>query len=149
MIRTFGRALSRLLPRTEGPLQVDSIVLMAGLMGLGLIVLAAAGIGVDALSSNDAARARMATLSPDFDASTCPDNWIIVHAANTGLMPVDLEGLYAEKDLSTDNATILALLGAHAKTPRDFRYRAPMRLAELQIMMCLAEDRKLPLPAPP
>lgn len=124
-------------PRRSVP--VDSIVMMAGLFGLGLIVLGAATHDIDALAGTTDVRTRIAVLSPDYDASACPSGWIAAHAAHTGLSQDALRTWFAQKDQTTDSATILAILAEHAQAPRDFRYRAPMRLAERQILMCLAE----------
>lgn len=149
MISTLSRALSRFGFRAHGSLQVDSIVMMSGLVGLGLLVLGTAGQSMGTLALKTDVRTRVAVLSPNFDASACPSGWITAHAAHTGLAPKDLRAWYAHKNRTTDSATIIAALAAHAKAPRDFRYRAPLRLAELQILMCLAEQRDLAIPDHP
>jgi len=147
MISTRYKALSWFNSLTQSSMPVDSIVMMSGLLGLGLIVLGAAANNMDTLAGAADVRTRLAVLSPDYDASACPSGWIESHSAHTGLSQDDLRAWFAQKDKTTDSATILAVLSAHAQAPHDFRYRAPMRLAELQILMCLAERRELPLPA--
>ena len=147
MISTLHKALPWFRHWTQRTVPVDSIVMMAGLLGLGLIVLGAAAHDIDALANTTDVRTRIAVLSPDYDASACPSGWIAAHAAHTGLSQDDLRSWLAQKDRTIDSATILAVLAVHAQTPHDFRYRAPMRLAELQILMCLAERRELTLPA--
>lgn len=141
----FKTALSRFIFRTEGTIQVDSVVMMSGLVGLGLILFGTVGHGTSMLSTSASAQMRITVLSADFDASDCPIGWVNAHAANTGLAPSDLETWFNQHDRNLTDATILAALEAHAQAPRDFRYRAPMRLAELQILMCLATQRELTL----
>lgn len=141
----FKTALSRFIFRTEGTIQVDSIVMMSGLVGLGLILFGTVGHGTNMLSADASAQMRVTVLNANFDASACPKGWINAHAANTGLAPADLETWYDRHSRDLSDATILAALDAHAQAPRDFRYRAPMRLAELQILMCVATQRELTL----
>lgn len=124
-------------------MQIDSVVMMSGLIGLGLILTGTVGHGMDVLSSNVHGNARVAVLDSGFDASACPKGWIKAHADNTGLTPQDIASWYAQKSRAVSDATVLAALDAHAQAPKDFRFRAPMRLAELQILMCLAENRGL------
>ena len=121
--------------------------MMSGLFGLGLIVLGAAAHNMDALVGTTDAHIPIAMLSPDYDASACPSGWIAAHAAHTGLSQDDLRPWFTQKDQTTDSATNLAVLAEHALAPRDFRDRALMRLAELQILTCLAERRELTFPA--
>ena len=145
MIRTLTKAILRIKAHASGSLKVDSIVMLSGLVGLCLIVLGAADQNMDALAQTSDAPTRVAVLSPDFDDSACPSDWITAHAAHTGLATDDIRAWYTQKNRTTDSGMVMAALAAHAQAPRDFRYRTPMRLAELQILMCLAEARDLPL----
>jgi hypothetical protein len=122
------------------------MVMLTGLVGFILLIAGAALQALPALDDKTGETMRRAVLAPDYDASLCPRNWKAAHAENAGLTEAEMETWYRQGRRSLDDATLLEVLRAHRSAPTDFRYRAPLALAKLQIVMCLATERGLDLP---
>lgn len=146
MLPKVRSALVRFWGETEGAVTVDSIVMMAGLVGLALAVMGAVGSGMESLSKDTSARIRLAVVSPGFDTSACPQGWQKTHAENTGMREAEIRAWHGQERRDTGDVTLMTTLTTHAEAPLDFRYRDPMALAHLQILMCLAKERDLDIP---
>jgi hypothetical protein len=140
------RLVRRFLHGTNGSVTVDVVVMVAGLAGFGLVLLASVGTGVEAASQATNSALRREVVARGFDASSCPADWQVTHAQNTGLSVATLHEWYGQEGRATPDAMVVATLRAHADVPQDFRFQDPMTLAHLQIMMCLADDRRLAIP---
>lgn len=143
MFARFATQLSHYIRSESGTAQIDSAVLIAGLLGMGMVLVSTVSQGMEAAQHDANKVLRAAVVAPGFDRSPCPDGWAEKHASNSGVGVQQIEDWHNAERASLSTDALLEALRAHDAAPLDFRYRDPLRLAHLQIMMCIAQEREV------
>lgn len=89
---------------------------------------------------------RRAVIEAGFDASICPDGWAADHAALLPLTEAEVTAWYLNESLRLSDADVIASVGLYVTQVRDFRRIQGPALTRNQILLCIAESRRLVTP---
>ncbi|WP_092778095.1 hypothetical protein [Jannaschia pohangensis] len=113
-------------------------------MSLALGVMVAQATLAPVITTEDALRE--AVSQAGFDASICPDGWAADHAALLDVAESEVTAWYLQDALTLSDQDVIAAVGYYVTHPKDFRRIEGMALTRTQIMLCIAESRRLTTP---
>lgn len=136
--------LARRLPQSgRTSLEALGIAVAAGAMTV--------AIG-SALGEADDARAAMVEEGPalreiveasGFDAAICPDGWAADHAPMLQMTEAEVTAWYLRDALERDDADVRDSIAAWLAAPADYRMVEGAALTQTQILLCVAESRRM------
>ncbi|WP_139176600.1 hypothetical protein [Jannaschia faecimaris] len=89
---------------------------------------------------------RRAVVQSGFDASICPDGWAADHAAMLPLTEAEVTAWYLTEATRLSDAEVIASVGIYVTQIKDFRQIEGPALTRNQILLCIAESRRLVTP---
>ncbi|MEL6585301.1 MAG: hypothetical protein AAFY65_14335 [Pseudomonadota bacterium] len=129
--------------------QTSSLEAWCLLVGLGGMVLA---LGVTVAQATFAplvvteSALRRAAIAADFDRSLCPDGWADTHADLLGLSEAQVTAWYLRESFEMTDQDVITAAGMYLSNPKDFRQIQGPALTRNQIVLCIAESRRLTQP---
>ncbi|WP_179381427.1 hypothetical protein [Jannaschia marina] len=141
LVLSLGRSpLSRRASRAE------TLCMMVGLGGLGLALgVTVAQATLPPVLETEAAL-RRAVVEAGFDDAFCPDGWAADHAALLPLTEAEVMAWYLGESFALTDAEVIASVGLYVTEPRDYRQIQGAALTRNQILLCIAESRRLVTP---
>lgn len=146
--------LSRLFRTTRTPAggarratsAAETVCMMVGLGGMALALgVTVAQATLPPVLETEAALRRAVT-EAGFDASICPDGWAADHAQLLPMSEAEITAWYLSEAMSLSDAEVIASVGLYVTQPRDFRQIEGPALTRTQILLCIAESRRLVTP---
>ncbi|WP_220748034.1 hypothetical protein [Jannaschia pagri] len=89
---------------------------------------------------------RRAVVAADFDGSLCPDGWAADHAQVLGLSEAEVSAWYLRDSFTLSDREVIAGVGFFLSNASDFRNVEGTALTRNQILLCIAEGRRLTQP---
>ena len=148
-VPTFSRLRAAWARATDGvdpASRFESVCLMLGLGGLLVAIAVTVAQQTFAPILRTEAALRQAMAAADFDASVCPDGWAADHARLLGLTEAEVTAWYLREALRLSDVDIITTVGLYVTRPQDFRQIEGPALTRNQIVLCIAESRRLTTP---
>lgn len=124
----------------------ESLCMMVGLGGMALALgVTVAQATLPPVPETEAAL-RRAVIAAGFDAAICPDGWAADHAEILPLTEAEIIGWYLSEAMKLSDAEVIASVGLYVTRARDFRQVEGTALTRNQILLCIAESRRLVTP---
>lgn len=148
--RTVAARLSDTDPadggRQAGASRLETACMVLGLggMALALGVTVAQATLAPLLETEDALR--QAVAEAGFDDTVCPDGWADDHARLLNLTEAEVTAWYLRDALTLSDADVIASVGLYITRASDFREIQGPALTRNQILLCIAESRRLTTP---
>ena len=138
--------LTRIRQAVRTPDRFETLSLIGGLGGL----MTALGVTVaqamlPPVIETEAAL-RRAVIAAGFDAALCPDGWATDHAALLGRPESEIKAWYLRTAMQASDSEVIAAVGLWVTRADDFRQIAGVALTRNQIMLCIADSRRLTTP---
>ena len=89
---------------------------------------------------------RRAVVAADFDGSLCPDGWANDHAALLGMTEAEVSAWYLRESFELSDQEVITSVGFYLANATDFRQIEGPALTRNQILLCIAESRRLTQP---
>lgn len=89
---------------------------------------------------------RRVVIESGFDAAFCPDGWAADHAALLPLTEAEVTAWYLSENMRLSDADVIASVGLYVMHPKDFRHIEGRAMTRTQILLCIAESRRLVTP---
>ena len=86
---------------------------------------------------------RQAVAEAGFDDAICPDGWADDHARLLDLSEAEVTAWYLRDALTLSDADVIASVGLYVTRASDFREIQGPALTRHQILLCIAESRRL------
>jgi|TARA_R110000850_G_scaffold2316_1_gene11389 hypothetical protein len=86
---------------------------------------------------------RQAVAEAGFDDAICPDGWADDHARLLDLSEAEVTAWYLRDALTLSDADVIASVGLYVTRASDFREIQGPALTRNQILLCIAESRRL------
>jgi hypothetical protein len=93
-----------------------------------------------------AAELRMIVARAGFEAAVCPDGWAARHAALLDLSEAQVTAWYLRESMELSDREVIGAVGVFLENPKDFRGIEGAALTRNQILLCIAESRRLTTP---
>lgn len=119
---------------------------MLGLGGMLLAVVVTVAQQTFAPVLRTGAALRQAMAQADFDPCVCPDGWAAAHARRLGLTEAEVTAWYLREALRLSDEDVISTVGIIVARPDDVRRIEGAALARNQIVLCIAESRRLTTP---
>lgn len=129
---------------TTNRVETACLVLGLGGMALALGVTVAQATLPQVLETE--AALRRAVVEAGFDARICPDGWAADHAAILPLTEAEVTAWYLRDAMVLSDADVIASVGLYVTRASDFRELEGAALTRNQILLCIAESRRLVTP---
>ena len=145
----FPRTQSRARASRRGWVATSRAETLCMVVGLGGMALA---LGVTVAQATlppvieTEAALRRAVVAAGFDAGICPEGWAADHAAILPLTEAEVTAWYLEEAMQITDAEVIASVGFYVTQPADFRQLEGAALVRNQILLCIAESRRLVTP---
>lgn len=120
------------------------MVLGLGGMALALGVTVAQATLVPVTLTADALR--QAVAAADFDDAICPDGWAADHAKLLGLTEAQVTAWYLRESLELTDRDVIGGVTVYLANAQDYRMIEGPALTRNQILLCVAESRRLTTP---
>lgn len=89
---------------------------------------------------------RKAVIAADFDDALCPDGWAADHAALLGMTEAEVSAWYLREAFELSDKDVITGAGLYLSNAKDFRMIEGPALTRNQILLCIAESRRLTQP---
>ncbi|TFL16896.1 hypothetical protein [Jannaschia formosa] len=89
---------------------------------------------------------RKAAVAADFEGGLCPDGWAADHAALIGQTEAEVMAWYLREAMELSDRQVLSTVGLYLSNARDFRQIEGLALTRNQILLCIAESRRMTQP---
>ncbi len=138
--REFG---ARLVDGVDGVSRFETMCLTLGLGGL------ATALGVTVAQAmlpsviDTEAALRRAVVDAGFEASVCPDGWAADHALLLTMTEPEIFAWYLRESFSLTDREVITGVGVYLQNASDFRMIQGPALTRNQILLCIAESRRL------
>lgn len=143
---TVGGIWRRLAAELGGASRLESACMVLGLGGMALaLVLTLAQMTLAPVVRTQEALRRM-VVEAGYDASMCPDGWAGDHAAMLDLTEAEVTAWYLSEAVNLSDADVIAAVGHYIGNAGDFRQVGGVALTRNQILLCIAESRRLATP---
>lgn len=116
--------------------------LVAMVLALGVTVAQATLVPVSMTSD----ALRVAVAQADFDDAVCPDGWAADHAALLGVTEAQVTAWYLRESQHLSDLEVIGAVTSYLENARDFRMIEGLALTQNQILLCVAESRRLTTP---
>ncbi|WGH77914.1 hypothetical protein [Jannaschia ovalis] len=129
-----------------GVARLESASLMVGLGGM------ATALGVTMAQAtlppiiDTEAALRRAVIAAEFDEAVCPDGWAADHALLLDLTEPQIFAWYLRESFALTDREVISGVGLYLANARDFRMIAGPAFTRNQILLCIAESRRLTMP---
>ena len=137
---------TRIWKALQAPNRLEALVLVCGLCGM----MTALGVTVAQATLppviETEAALRRAVIEAGFDDAICPDGWAADHAALLGRPEAEITAWYLRAAMEMSDADVIASVGVWITRADDFREIAGIALTRNQIVLCIAESRRLTTP---
>ncbi|MEM7641329.1 MAG: hypothetical protein AAF366_02235 [Pseudomonadota bacterium] len=134
--------MSGVEPRSR--IETAAMVLGLGGVALALGVAVAQATLVPMKMTADALRAAVAHAG--FDDAVCPDGWAADHAKLLGLTEAQVTAWYLRESLELSDRDVIGGVSVYLANAQDFRMIEGPALTRNQILLCVAESRRLTTP---
>lgn len=134
--------MSGVEPRSR--IETAAMVLGLGGVALALGVTVAQATLVPMKMTADALRAAVAHAG--FDDAVCPDGWAADHAKLLGLTEAQVTAWYLRESLELSDRDVIGGVSVYLANAQDFRMIEGPALTRNQILLCVAESRRLTTP---
>lgn len=144
--RGLGALARRMAGLFSTQTRLETACLGIGLAGLGM----ALGVTLGQASMRPLVMTeqalRKAIVAADFDGSVCPDGWAADHALLLGRSEAEITAWYLQEAMGLSDRQVIMGVGTYLAHPRDFRRITGDALTRNQILLCIAETRRLTVP---
>lgn len=89
---------------------------------------------------------RKAVIAADFDDAVCPNGWASDHAALLGMTEAEVSAWYLREAFELSDQEVISGVGLYLANATDFRMIEGPALTRNQILLCIAESRRLTQP---
>ena len=89
---------------------------------------------------------RKAAVAADFDGGLCPDGWAADHAVLIGQSEAEVMAWYLREAMALSDEQVISTVGIYLANAKDFRQIEGLALTRNQIMLCIAESRRMTQP---
>lgn len=89
---------------------------------------------------------RRAVVSATFDDALCPAGWAADHAAVLGMTESEVSAWYLRESFELSDREVISGVGFYLANATDFRMIEGPALTRNQILLCIAESRRLTQP---
>lgn len=89
---------------------------------------------------------RVAVAKAGFDDAVCPDGWAADHAALLGLTEAQVTAWYLREASDLSDEEVINGVSIYLSNAQDFRMIEGVALTRNQILLCVAESRRLTTP---
>jgi hypothetical protein len=126
--------------------RLESAALAVGLGGLALALGVTVAQATLSPMPHTADALRRAVVERGFDDALCPDGWAADHAAVTGMSEAEVTAWYLRVAMDLSDREVIAGVGLYLANAGDFRQVEGRALTRNQILLCVAEGRRLTQP---
>ncbi len=126
--------------------RLEAVCLMVGLGGMALALSLVVAQRTFSPVVRTEAALRTAMAAADFDRAVCPDGWAATHARLLGRTESEVAGWYLREALTLSDEEVITVVGTYVTRPQDFRQIEGEALTRNQIVLCIAESRRLTTP---
>ncbi|MCK0167424.1 hypothetical protein MWU52_07690 [Jannaschia sp. S6380] len=145
-VRAAATGWSRLAAGLGDASRLESVCVGLGLGGMVLaLVLTLAQFAFAPVIRTQAALRDM-VVQTGFDAAMCPQGWAGDHAARLDLTEAEVTAWYLRDALRLSDAEVIASVGLYVANPGDFVPTQGAARTRNQILLCIAESRRLATP---
>ncbi len=143
VLRAADAGLRRILEEANG---LETIAMIFGLGGLALalgVTVAEATLDPVVITEEEL---RRAVVAADFDDAICPDGWAADHARLLDRTEAEIKAWYLREALELEDDEVILGVALYLARAKDFREIAGSALTRNQILLCIAEGRRLTTP---
>ncbi|UWQ19266.1 hypothetical protein [Jannaschia sp. M317] len=142
-LRSWGATVPTQL-RSASRLEAACMSLGVAGMALALCVSVAQATLSPLVVTEDALR--RAVVAADFDGALCPDGWAADHAGFLGMTEAEVTAWYLRESFQLSDQQVITNVGFYLANATDFRQIEGPALTRNQILLCVAESRRLTQP---
>ncbi|PWJ21231.1 hypothetical protein SAMN05421539_102481 [Jannaschia seohaensis] len=89
---------------------------------------------------------RKAVIGVDFEGGLCPNGWAADHAALLGRTEAEVTAWYLREAMELSDKQVISAVGLYLTNATDFRHIEGRALTRNQILLCIAESRRMTQP---
>ena len=139
------RASSRPRLFADGVSALESVALgiAAVLLAVGLAIGAGDVLAQRALQQDVEADLRALVVETGYDAEICPNGWAAAHAPIVGMTEAEVTAWYLREAIERTDREVVRDVALWLRAPSDYRRVEGAALTRTQILLCVAESRRM------